>query len=724
MPKSPQTETDDLIPKSSELPSSGSVRFRAPHDEDNPPEVADDQIARPEATNDEENIHASSFARSTQLELVFRDLEYTVPLAKKHRGPDGAKERKLLCGLTGAFRPGRLTAVMGSSGAGKTTLLSVLAGNTKTGKIEGSVFVNGEPYTGSMLKEISGFVFQDDVLLPTMTVYESIAMSALLRTPKSVSKEERKRRVEDIIGILHLDKARDTRIGSPLQKGISGGERKRTAIGMEMVVNPGMLFLDEPTTGLDTFTAFTVILSLSRLAKLGRTVVATIHQPSSEIFGLIDDLLILSRGRVAYFGPADKTVDYFARNGYQCPQYSNPPDYIFMQVLREFGSIQEDDDGEDEHKEEAMDVLAPLSSNREPVQADSLSEINAAGTGQVEATQPARASPAADEEHKTAQEVCDKRIENMLATWLASPENEELGKYCKDLEVKGVAYSALRQRAPLLTQFKYLFKRAGLNFLRNRMLLGSRLFQSIFLGVIIGLVYLDTNQYPVSVQIRNKSGALFFIATNVFFAASTQILSIFGVEKPVFYREYQGGYYTVAAYYMSKTLVEVPGQIIGPFLLVIICYYMIGLNPAFSDYLMVATLAAFGALCGNAYGTLIVSLVDDLNIALTIAPLCILPLLIVSGIFVAQLPTYLNWLKYISPIYYAFSGMLQTEFSRTFPNCNPANERCEGQRAIDELSFADTFPPGVNIVFLATIFAFLWTAGFIALYIGAKRKAR
>jgi ABC-type transport system involved in multi-copper enzyme maturation permease subunit len=156
--------------------------------------------------------------------------------------------------------------------------------------------------------------------------------------------------------------------------------------------------------------------------------------------------------------------------------------------------------------------------------------------------------------------------------------------------------------------------------------------------------------------------------------------------------------------------------------MVIICYYMIGLNPPFSDYLLVATLAAFSALCGNTYGTLIVACVDDLGIALTIAPLCILPLLVVSGIFVAALPVYINWLKYISPIYYAFSGMIQTEFSRTFPNCDPTAEVCNGSRAIEELNFAATFPPGVDIVFLATIFAVLWVLGFIALYIGAKRK--
>lgn len=713
--------------------------------------------------------HASTIvAGAERLELIFRHLKYTVSLKKSVQKKEGIKEKAILNDITAMFKPGRLTAVMGSSGAGKTTLLTVLAGNTQKGRIEGDLVVNGEPYTGRMLKEISGFVFQDDVLLPTMTVREAIAMSALLRIPKSVDREERARRVDDTISILHLDKARNTVVGNPMTKGISGGERKRTAIGMEMVVNPGMIFLDEPTTGLDTFTAFTVILSLSRLAQLGRTVVATIHQPSTEIFNLFDDLLILSRGRVAYYGPTQDAVDYFARQGYPCPEYSNPADYIFMRVLREFGSIE---GGEEEEEEEAAAGQEAGQKGKERLKLVEVSDEDAEGgdqgisirdttkslgkemvttpnvtSGAVVAASGAAAGTASGAQtikdrptpsteagqaearrslarhSKNQQQVCDERIESLLAAWLASPEYAQLERDCADPSQGGVAVGMLRKRAPLWTQFKYLFKRAGLNFVRNRQLIIARLCQSIFLGVIVGLVFLDTNQYSVSIQIRNKSGALFFIATNTFFAASTQILSIFGLEKPVFYREYQGGYYTVAAYYISKTLIEVPGQIIGPFLLVIICYYMVGLNPPFSAYLLVATLAALGALCGNAYGTLIVSLIDDLNIALTVAPIAILPLLVVSGFFAAAIPGFLNWLKYISPIYYAFSGMIQTEFSRTFPNCDATRENCNGSRAIAELNFSDTFPPGVNIVFLITIFAVLWIAGFLALWIGARRK--
>lgn len=139
-------------------------------------------------------------------------------------------EKSILNDISGVFRAGRLTAVMGASGAGKTTLLSVLAGNVEGGTISGEIQVNGEDFSevGKMQK-ISGFVFQDDVLLPTMKVKEAIQMSAILRLPQELSDEERAKRVDDIIKILHLKRAAKTKVGDPLSKGISGGERKRTS---------------------------------------------------------------------------------------------------------------------------------------------------------------------------------------------------------------------------------------------------------------------------------------------------------------------------------------------------------------------------------------------------------------------------------------------------------------------------------------------------------------
>lgn len=687
----------------------------------------------------QERRQSVALRSAEELELVFRDLTYTVQLEKKNVVKGGPKEKKLLSDITGIFRPRRLTAIMGSSGAGKTTLLSVLAGNVAGGKVQGTILVNGEEYSGDRLKEISGFVFQDDILLPTMTVREAIAMSAILRLPKTISVTERDIRIDGVLELMHLQKAKDTVIGSPLHKGVSGGERKRTAIGMEMVTNPAMLFLDEPTTGLDTFTAYTVVMSLKRLAQQGRTIVATIHQPSTETFNLFDDILILSRGRIAYFGPVPELIEYFARHGYPCPKYSNPSDYIFMKVLREFGTLADDDAAEEEkvppisESETTEDetkvplIEAPkrhVSEGAQDAHLETVRELQAAGTGQVSATAPIAYLEDAPthRQSRTIQEACDERIESLLQSWDDSSEQATIKEICQVRPHVGVAYSVLKKRGSLWTQFRFLSKRATMNFLRNHVLLAARVFQSVFIGVILGLIYVNTNNYGVSVQIRNKSGALYFYSTNMFFSMSSQVLGTFGTEKVVFYREYNAGYYSIFPYYVSKTLVELPGTIIAPYLVLIICYYMIGLTPAFSSYLFMATLGAFVALCGTAYGIMISALVDDVGVALTIAPLFLLPLVVVSGVFVAALPVYINWLKYVSPIYYAFSGMLETQFNDTLPNCDSTQEDCSPDRAFSELSFESTFSAGVDVVFLATIYAVLWVAGFLALYWGAHKK--
>jgi ABC-type multidrug transport system ATPase subunit len=194
----------------------------------------------------------------TNVEIVFRDLNYSVFLTEKSK--EGSpfsrkkivKEKPILKQISGLFRPGRLTAVMGASGAGKTSLLTLIAGEVNKGAVSGEVLLNGERVIGKAIKKISGFVFQDDLILPTMTVREAIAMSATLRLPSSISPEEKMKKVDDLIKTLNLTKCQHTVIGNAQIKGISGGERKRTAMAMELITDPGVLFLDEPTSGLDT----------------------------------------------------------------------------------------------------------------------------------------------------------------------------------------------------------------------------------------------------------------------------------------------------------------------------------------------------------------------------------------------------------------------------------------------------------------------------------------
>jgi ABC-type multidrug transport system ATPase subunit/ABC-type multidrug transport system permease subunit len=217
---------------------------------------------------------------------------------------------------------------MGASGAGKTSLLNVLALRV-TGNVRGIVRINGKRFTARQFRRISSYVEQDDRLFPWLTVRETLRYTARLRLPSSVSNAEKFRLVEDIIGELGLVKCADTIVGNAIVRGISGGERKRLAIGCELVVDPSILFLDEPTSGLDANAALHVVETLRALARAGRTIICSIHQPRSGIYSMFDKLLLLAgEGETAYFGSASDAVPYFAALGYDCPAFTNPADFF------------------------------------------------------------------------------------------------------------------------------------------------------------------------------------------------------------------------------------------------------------------------------------------------------------------------------------------------------------------------------------------------------------
>lgn len=192
-----------------------------------------------------------------------------------------------------------------------------------------------------MFSKFAGYVMQNDVLMQTLTPRESFQFAANLRI--KATKGEKIALVEQVLTDLGLNKAADTLIGGPILKGISGGERKRASIGVELITDPSLLFLDgkllffivlltslhiEPTSGLDSFTAFVIVKLLKQYAQAGKTIIFTIHQPSSDIFALFDRFMILAKGKFIYQGYTKHAVDYFAQHGFQCPTFANPADYL------------------------------------------------------------------------------------------------------------------------------------------------------------------------------------------------------------------------------------------------------------------------------------------------------------------------------------------------------------------------------------------------------------
>ncbi|CAG8472928.1 5641_t:CDS:10 [Diversispora eburnea] len=250
--------------------------------------------------------------------LLFQDVSYWV-----------GDKKQVLNSIHGVVKPGELMAIMGGSGAGKTTFLDILARKNKAGTISGEIYVNGRIVGDDEFKRVVGYVDQEDHLLSTLTVYETILYSALLRLPREMSFIAKRLRVIDTMRELGILGIKDSRIGDAGARSISGGEKRRVSIACELVTSPSILFLDEPTSGLDAYNACNVIECLVTLAKnYNRTVICTIHQPRSNIFALFDQLVLLANGYMVYSGPANKCQSHFENIGHSCPPGFNIADFL------------------------------------------------------------------------------------------------------------------------------------------------------------------------------------------------------------------------------------------------------------------------------------------------------------------------------------------------------------------------------------------------------------
>lgn len=239
--------------------------------------------------------------------------------------------RHILKNVSGSVAPGEFLVILGPSGAGKTTLLNILAGRLKSG-VTGDILINGEPRNKTCHKKHSAFVLQEDLFFSELTVTETLHLTARLVLPNTMSVKDKIQRAEDMIDLFKIRKCANTITGSPLRRGLSGGEKKRLNIANELLGNSTMVVMDEPTSGLDASTALQVVSMLKQLAQSGKTVIATLHQPSSQMFEMFDKLLILADGRVAFHGTPADSLTHFANLGFECPQRFNPADHLLSLV--------------------------------------------------------------------------------------------------------------------------------------------------------------------------------------------------------------------------------------------------------------------------------------------------------------------------------------------------------------------------------------------------------
>ena len=633
-----------------------------------------------------------------QAAITFTDLNYSVTV-KNSMLSSSYSTKQILFGLRGQFLPGNLSAIMGASGSGKTSLLNCISGfyNEAQGKLAANtVKVNGFYTSPKQMRDIAAFVQQDDVMLDSMTVREMITMSAMLRLP-NLSHAEVMNRVDAVIETLDLSEAQHTVIGSSMIKGVSGGERKRTAIGVELVMNNSIVFLDEPTSGLDTFMAFQVVNVLKKLASEGRTIVATIHQPSSQIYHLFNQLMLLGGGRTIYAGPADACVEYFAKLGYNCPVYSNPADFIFMDILNV--------------------VTAPKAKINQYGAKNGRAAADGTSTDKAVMVNVTKADSVRTREH----------VAELAQTWGASPQAAKLNTVIEAQLQTGLQPSTFaKEQSAFLVQLMILSRRAFNHVLRNPIIFKARAGQSVFMSLIIGFVYwnLDTDQ----TSIQDRSGALFFLITNSIMGNMMPILSVFSSERAVFIREHSSGLYSLRSYFFSKILVEMPFNIVLPVIFATIVYFLCGFQGNYAKF-MAATVVCCN--CGAVLGIFAGSLFSELTMALNIVPVLFLPLMLFSGFMINtnSIPVYFDWIKWCSPIKYGFEAVMRIEFTDDLVlYCKPDQyinngTTCpitSGDQVIREYGFSMSLEE--DFVYMCVIYAVCLVLSLLALWRVSKSR--
>ncbi|XP_029610492.1 ATP-binding cassette sub-family G member 2 [Salmo trutta] len=546
--------------------------------------------------------------------------------------------KDILVDLNGLMKPG-LNAIMGATGSGKSSFLDVLAARKDPAGLAGEVLIDGAPQPANF-KCLSGYVVQDDVVMGTLTVRENFRFSAALRLPSSVSQKEKEDKVNRLIKELGLTKVADSRVGTQLIRGISGGERKRTNIGMELIIDPPVLFLDEPTTGLDASTANSVLLLLKRMSSHGRTIILSIHQPRYSIYRLFDSLTLLVSGKQVYHGPAQSALDYFSNIGYTCEPHNNPADF-FLDVINgdstaiAFNRIKDADDSDPDR----------VTSSRQNIE-DHLVQ-----------------------EYRGSQYYGESKAQLERITM-----NRE---YSVKTPSRTITYNT-----SFSTQFRWVLKRTFTNLILNPQTSFAQIGVTVFLAVIVGAIFFGVKNDQSGLQ--NRMGALFFITTNQCFS-SVSSAELFITERKLFIHEYISGYYRVSVYFLCKLLSDIITlRTLPAILFSCVAYFMIGFKAtveAFFLFMLTVALVAYTATAMTMAISADQSVVAIANIFMTIA---FVFMMIFSGLLV-NLPSIVEWLawfQYLSIPRYGLTALQINEFV--------------GLQLCGDIPLNSTLPPGMT----------------------------
>ncbi|KAE8795143.1 PDR-type ABC transporter [Hordeum vulgare] len=542
------------------------------------------------------------------LSLSFNHVNYYVDMPAEMREQGFTESRlQLLSDISGTFRPGVLTALVGVSGAGKTTLMDVLAGRKTSGSIEGSITLSGYPKKQETFARVSGYCEQTDIHSPNVTVYESILYSAWLRLSSDVDENTRKMFVEEVMTLVELDVLRNAMVGLPGVGGLSTEQRKRLTIAVELVANPSIIFMDEPTSGLDARAAAIVMRAVRNTVNTGRTVVCTIHQPSIDIFESFDELLLMKRGgRVIYAGElgqhSHKLVEYFeAIPGVEkITEGYNPATWM-------------------------LEVSSPLAEARLNV---NFAEIYANS------------------------DLYRKNQELIKELSIPLPGYEDLSfpmKYSQNFYNQCVAN--------FWKQYKSYWKNPPHNTMRFLM--------TMIYGLVFGTVFWQKGTKIDSEQdLSNLLGATY---AAVFFLGSSNCITVqpvVSIERTVFYREKAAGMYSPLSYALAQTCVEVIYNILQGIQYTVIIYVMIGYEwkAAKFFYFLFFIISSFNYF--TLFGMMLVALTSSSMLA-NIPIAFVLPLWnLFAGFLVAKplIPIWWRWYYWANPVSWTIYGVIGSQF--------------------------------------------------------------
>ncbi|XP_023026989.1 ATP-binding cassette sub-family G member 1 [Leptinotarsa decemlineata] len=634
-----------------------------------------------------------------KVDLAFSNLKYVVK--------QGKTEKVILRNVSGHIRSGELCAIMGPSGAGKSTLLNILTGY-KTEGMSGQILMNDADRDLGQFRKLSAYIMQDNQLHANLTVDEAMSVAAKLKIgDKPV--HEREAVITEILDTLGLIDHRKT-----MTSGLSGGQKKRLSIALELVSNPPIMFFDEPTSGLDSSSCFQCISLLKTLAKGGRTIICTIHQPSARLFEMFDQLYTLADGQCVYQGSTNQLVPFLGSLGLQCPAYHNPASYIIEVACGEYGDhtrklVCAIDNGKHDIREglpfpefKVNDGL----NNAEQFEKDNLNSliINKLAKGSSNSS---------------------NGTNNILSD---SYNNHDLKAAVSDgteLEKVNVNSALLNNAMPVkqprygnseFQQFFIILKRALLFSMRDWTLMYLRLFAHLLVGVLIGALYFKIGNDGA--KVLSNLGFLFFNMLFLMYTSMTITILSFPLEMPVLLKEHFNRWYSLRSYYLAITISDMPFQTVFCIAYVTIVYYMTAQPPDMQRYGMFLLACLLVSFVAQSVG-LVVGAAMNVQNGVFLAPVMSVPFLLFSGFFVSfdAIPIYLRWITYLSYIRYGFEGTALATYGFDRPKLDCFIKYCHFKKPKTTLEELDMHNSSylVDVLALVAIFFFLRIAAFLFL---------